>query len=59
MAYDEGKIIGILEGTGGVADPVRGIVPALAKKTHAALFFDRDAVPLLGMCLAELIRYRG
>lgn len=59
IAYDEGKIIGILEGTGGVADQVRGIVHALAKPTQAVLFFDRDAVPLLNMCLAELARRRG
>jgi uncharacterized protein (TIGR00725 family) len=59
IAYDEGKIIGILEGTGGVADQVRTIVQALSKKTSAALFFERDAVELLGLCLAELARRNG
>lgn len=59
IAYDEGKIIGILEGTGGVADHVRELVHALAKKTQAALFFERDAVQLLRQCLAELARRRG
>ena len=59
IAYDEGKIIGVLEGTGGVADQVRGLVHALAKPTQAALFFDPDAVQLLEMCLAELARRRG
>ena len=59
IAYDEGKIIGILEGTGGVADHVRELVQALAQKTPAALFFERDAVPLLAMCLAELAKRRG
>jgi uncharacterized protein (TIGR00725 family) len=59
IAYDEGKIIGVLEGTGGVADQVGGIVRALAKPTQAALFYDRDAVQLLGMCLAELARRSG
>jgi len=59
IAYDEGKIIGILEGTGGVADHVRELVHALAKKTPATLFFERDAVPLLTMCLAELAKRRG
>jgi uncharacterized protein (TIGR00725 family) len=59
IAYDEGKIIGILEGTGGVADQVRAIVDALGKKTPAALFFERDAVVLLGLCLAELARRQG
>ena len=59
IAYDEGKIIGILEGTGGVADHVRELVHALAKKTSAALFFERDAVSLLMRCLAELAKRRG
>jgi uncharacterized protein (TIGR00725 family) len=59
IAYDEGKIIGILEGTGGVADQVREIVHALAKKTPAVLFFERDAVELLSLCLAELGRRKG
>jgi uncharacterized protein (TIGR00725 family) len=56
IAYDEGKIIGILEGTGGVADQVREIVRALARKGPAALFFEPDAVELLRLCLAELAR---
>jgi uncharacterized protein (TIGR00725 family) len=59
IAYDEGKIIGILEGTGGVADHVRELVHALAKKTPAALFFERDVVRLLTLCLAELAKRRG
>jgi uncharacterized protein (TIGR00725 family) len=59
IAYDEGKIIGILEGTGGVADHVGEIVHTLAKKTQAALCFERDAVQLLTRCLAELARRRG
>jgi uncharacterized protein (TIGR00725 family) len=59
IAYDEGKIIGILEGTGGVADQVRTLVHALAKPTYAALFFAREAERLLSMCLAELVRRRG
>jgi uncharacterized protein (TIGR00725 family) len=56
IAYDEGKIIGILEGTGGVADHVRKLVRVLAKNTQAALFFEPDAVQLLRLCLAEHVR---
>jgi uncharacterized protein (TIGR00725 family) len=59
IAYDEGKIIGILEGTGGVADQVREIVQTLAKQTGAALFFGRDPAALLTLCLAELAKRRG
>jgi uncharacterized protein (TIGR00725 family) len=59
IAYDEGKIIGVLEGTGGVADHVRELVQILAKKTQAVLVFDCDAVRLLRLCLAELAKRRG
>ena len=59
IAYDEGKIIGVLEGTGGVADQVRELLQALRKKTQGALFFERDAAALLRMCLAELWRRSG
>ena len=59
IAYDEGKIIGILEGTGGVADHIRELMRALPKQTQAALFFERDPAHLLSLCLAELARQRG
>jgi uncharacterized protein (TIGR00725 family) len=59
IAYDEGKIIGVVEGTGGVADQVRALVHALAKPTRATLFFDREPGQLLKTCLAELRRRRG
>jgi len=59
IAYDEGKIIGVLEGSGGVADHVRSLVNVLAKPTKAALFFERDAHQLIHACLAELERRAG
>ena len=54
IAYDEGKVIGILEGTGGVADLVAGLVDSLGKKTKAVLVYDRSPRALLDRCLAEL-----
>ncbi len=59
IAYDEGKIIGVLEGSGGVADQVRNIVSSLAKPTQAALFFAGEADQLISLCLAELARREG
>jgi uncharacterized protein (TIGR00725 family) len=56
IAYDEGKIIGVLEGSGGVANQVRGIVDALAKPTEAILCFDSDPARLIAACLAALAR---
>lgn len=42
IAYDEGKLIGVLEGTGGVADHVEEIVRIVSKQTGAALVADDD-----------------
>ncbi len=42
IAYDEGKLIGVLQGTDGVADHVDEIVHIVAKKTGATLIADAD-----------------
>jgi hypothetical protein len=42
IAYDEGKLIGVLEGTDGVADHVDEIVHIVSKKTGARLISDAD-----------------
>lgn len=51
IAYDEGKLIGVLEGTGGVADHVREVVRIVNKTTRAEIIYDRDPVSLLDRCL--------
>ena len=53
IAYDEGKVIGCLTGTGGVADGVQRLVQTLRKETRARVFFDDDAERLIDACLAE------
>jgi uncharacterized protein (TIGR00725 family) len=42
IAYDEGKLIGVLRGTGGVADAVGNLVSLLAKPTGAVILPDED-----------------
>jgi hypothetical protein len=42
IAYDEGKLIGVLEGTDGVAGHVDEIVRIVSKKTGATLISDAD-----------------
>jgi uncharacterized protein (TIGR00725 family) len=42
IAYDEGKVIGVLSDTGGVADHVDELVEIIHKKTGAKLVFDAD-----------------
>ncbi len=51
IAYDEGKIIGVLDGTGGVADHIKEIVDFARKKTAATLIFDESPVRLIDACL--------
>lgn len=40
IAYDEGKLIGVLTGTGGISDLVSGILAACQKKTGARVVYD-------------------
>jgi len=47
IAYDEGKVIGVLEGTGGISDEIRGIVKMIQKETGAVLRYASDPVALL------------
>jgi len=51
IAYDEGKIIGCLTGTGGVADEIERIAEALPKKTRARIVYDDDPAKLIDACL--------
>ena len=47
IAYDEGKLIGVLTGTGGIADRVDDLVRLCQKDTGAAVLYDHDPVRLL------------
>ena len=52
VAYDEGKIIGCLTGSGGVADEIKSIVETFPKKTKSRIVYDDDPERLLELCLA-------
>jgi|SRR5437764_9315427 len=56
IAYDEGKTIGCLVGTGGVADEIAKLTTTLNKKTMSRLFYDSEPVKLLDKCIAEMKR---
>ena len=47
IAYDEGKLIGVLQGSGGIADIVPELVEAIDKETGAAIIYDRDPEKLI------------
>ena len=53
IAYDEGKIVGCLTGTGGVADEIKRLVETFQKPTKSCVFYDDDPEKLLEACLTE------
>jgi uncharacterized protein (TIGR00725 family) len=42
IAYDEGRLLGVLSGTGGIADAVPELVRLSDKRTGAAVLFDEQ-----------------
>src|SRR5713101_8602733 len=50
IAYDEGKVIGCLTGTGGVADRVEELVRTFQKTTKAQVLYDEDPERLVDRC---------
>jgi uncharacterized protein (TIGR00725 family) len=60
IAYDEGKVIGLLQGTGGVADLVPTVLATLSvRPTDAVVIADPDPELLIDRCLATLGERRG
>lgn len=55
IAYDEGKLIGVLTGTGGVADVVHELVAICEKETGAMVIYDDDPRVLI----ERLLTYYG
>jgi hypothetical protein len=53
IAYDEGKLIGVLEGTGGITSEIKTIVSIIRKKTGAKVIYDADPQNLV----RKLIEY--
>lgn len=53
IAYDEGKVIGCLTGTGGVADEAKKIVDVFQKPTKARIVYDDDPEHLINRCVAD------
>lgn len=47
IAYDEGKLIAVLQGTGGISDNLHKIVAMIDKDTNAELVYDEDPKALL------------
>ena len=54
IAHDEGKIIGCLTNTGGVADEAGYLLQKFSKETGARVFRDDDPGKLLDACLKAM-----
>ena len=60
IAHDEGRVVGCLTGTGGVADEAERLLQVLPKKSDGAVvIFDADPERLLERCLEALKDSRG
>ncbi len=53
-AYQRGKVIGILEGTGGISEKLLGIAETIQKDTGAVLVLDPDPKALVEKVINEL-----
>jgi uncharacterized protein (TIGR00725 family) len=56
IAYEEGKLIGVLTGTGGITEALRGVETSLRKDTGAEVLYEADPARLVDRLLA---RYRS
>jgi hypothetical protein len=56
IAYEEGKLIGVLTGTGGITGALREVEASLDKETGAEVMYDAEPVQLVDRLLA---RYRS
>ena len=56
IAYEEGKLIGVLTGTGGITDALRVVEASLRKATGAEVMYDAEPSQLVDRLLG---RYRS
>src|SRR5438128_12644991 len=54
IAYDEGKVIGCLTDTGGVADEIERLMKLFSKRTKSKIFYHNDPVELLQRCMTAI-----
>lgn len=54
IAFDEGKLIGVLEGSGRVSDLLKELLERLGKETNGQVFFERNPKLLVEKIVQEL-----
>lgn len=55
IAYDEGKLIGVLDGSGGIADAIPGLLPAIDKETGSDIIYDADPESLIARLITAYV----
>ncbi len=53
IAYDEGKLIGVLQGSGGITEILPDVVRQIGKETGSRLFYHEDPKTLLNTLIGE------
>ncbi len=53
-AFETGKIIGVLEGTGGIADEIRHFLKVARKRAKAPILYHKEPKELVKLVVAEL-----
>lgn len=54
IAFDENKLIGVLEGTGGAADRIKEIATLSSRRSSGEIVFESDPGALIDRCLRLL-----
>lgn len=52
IAYDEGKLIGVVMGTGGITSEIKNIIKVIRKETGARVLYDKDPARLIKKLIA-------
>ncbi len=56
IAYDEGNLIGVLLGTGGIASEIENIVKIIKKKTGAKVMYESNPRVLLEKLISYYLK---
>jgi uncharacterized protein (TIGR00725 family) len=59
IAYDEGKVIGVLVGSGGIADHIDAIIDFAKKRTTSRVLYDDEPESLIDSCLKTIAHSEG
>ena len=56
IAYDEGRTIGVLTGTGGIADHIEEFLKIIRKVTGSIVIYDDDPTRLIKRCVDSFMK---